>query len=355
MSAPRCPRLFEVEALRNGRLEGELRAHFERHLSTCGDCAGEARSLDALERALHESYPARNDELHVRRQRTRLLAAFDRTPHARSPSSARARWLGLAAAAALVTMLLLFWRSQHAATPAPAAAASALIRPEAGTQWSRRSEGARDHVTLQRGALWIRVAHPSASPALLVLLPDGELEDTGTTFSVSVDAGRTARVAVEEGSVTLRLHGRAPIRLGAGEIWTAAIAPAGGAAAPEATLEHESVVASARPVASPPITAAAPAPEPQPVASATTATASSDFRAAMSAFKAGQNREAAALLSRFLERHAGDPRAEDAAYVRILALRRAGDRAAATAAARDYLSRYPAGFRRTEVQALVEP
>jgi outer membrane protein assembly factor BamD (BamD/ComL family) len=72
----------------------------------------------------------------------------------------------------------------------------------------------------------------------------------------------------------------------------------------------------------------------------------------MSAFNAGRAGEASERLARFLERYPRDPRAEDAAYVRILALRRAGDSAAARAAARHYLERYPGGFRHDEVQAL---
>src|SRR5688500_17612150 len=72
-----CPRLFEVEALRDGRLTGVERASFERHLGTCVDCSREADALDNLGRALRERAPSAPDELHVRRERTRLLAAFD--------------------------------------------------------------------------------------------------------------------------------------------------------------------------------------------------------------------------------------------------------------------------------------
>jgi len=50
-----CPRLFEVEAMRDGRLSGTERANFERHLTHCSDCAREARALDQLATALHTS------------------------------------------------------------------------------------------------------------------------------------------------------------------------------------------------------------------------------------------------------------------------------------------------------------
>ena len=40
---------------------------------------------------------------------------------------------------------------------------------------------------------------------LLVILPDGELEDIGTTFTVSAADDQTNRVVVKEGSVLLRV------------------------------------------------------------------------------------------------------------------------------------------------------
>jgi hypothetical protein len=74
---------------------------------------------------------------------------------------------------------------------------------------------------------------------------------------------------------------------------------------------------------------------------------------AMAAFNAGHNREAAARFASFVAEHAGDPRAEDAAYLRVLALQRAGDEAGMRATGHEYLQRYRRGFRRAEVQALV--
>jgi hypothetical protein len=47
-----------------------------------------------------------------------------------------------------------------------------------------------------------------------------------------------------------------------------------------------------------------------------------------------------------------DPRAEDTAYLRVMALRRSGDDKMKQAAHQD-LQRYPSGFRRTEVEALL--
>lgn len=61
---------------------------------------------------------------------------------------------------------------------------------------------------------------------------------------------------------------------------------------------------------------------------------------------------AAERLAAFRRSHPADARAEDAAFLTIVALQRAGRREAAAAAARDYLGSYPAGRRRAEAQAI---
>ena len=72
----------------------------------------------------------------------------------------------------------------------------------------------------------------------------------------------------------------------------------------------------------------------------------------MSALDGGDNRTAAARFAAFLATHPRDARAEDAAYLRVIALQRAGDAASMKEAAIQYLRRYPNGFRRAEVEAL---
>jgi outer membrane protein assembly factor BamD (BamD/ComL family) len=79
---------------------------------------------------------------------------------------------------------------------------------------------------------------------------------------------------------------------------------------------------------------------------------SADFRAAMNALDVGENREAATHFERFLQRHPRDARAEDAAYLRVIALQRCGDAAEMKDAAREYLRLYPSGFRHAEVDQL---
>jgi hypothetical protein len=358
-----CPRLFEVEALRDGRLAGAEVVRFQSHLAACAVCAREAHALQALAEALRASTNLANpDELHVRRERTRLLAAFDARLVPASRSLAKP-WRRAAAAAALLTMLtalaFVFWPLRPApsqATGAPLARAPepVTIRADGSARWSRRVEARFDEIVLESGALSIRVDHADASQRrLLVILPDGELEDIGTTFSVSADAGHTTRVTVQDGSVVLRLHGKPPRALGAGDSWSPppspSITPLPATPPPSpATTPPASTTAPAlarrRLEPSPSATPAAGrrTPDPDPAA---------DFRAAMSAFDDGDNTRAAHRFAAFLSQHPRDLRAEDAAYLRVLALRRAGNSPATQQAAHDYLSRFPRGFRRAEVEA----
>ena len=73
----------------------------------------------------------------------------------------------------------------------------------------------------------------------------------------------------------------------------------------------------------------------------------------MAALDGGDDHGAAARFAGFLGRHPRDPRAEDAAYLRVIALQRSGDDGGMKAAGAEYLRRYPAGFRRAEMESLV--
>jgi hypothetical protein len=74
-----------------------------------------------------------------------------------------------------------------------------------------------------------------------------------------------------------------------------------------------------------------------------------EFRAAVTLLDGGANREEAAAFARFMTKHPGDPRTEDAAYLRVIALQRCGARDEMNGAAQDYLRLYPAGFRHAEI------
>jgi len=352
MTLASCPRLFEVEAARDGRLTGAELANFERHLSVCPVCSREAEAFEAPAAALRTGTAGKRDELHVRRERTRLLATFD--AELVVPSRRWARWLlwPIPVAAVLVGGFVI-WRArppERDSVHPP----SAVVRASSAAEWSERVEGPLERIQLARGSLWLHVDHSSKPDRrLLVVLPDGELEDTGTTFTVSTDGERTTRIEVQDGSVLLRLRGQLPVAIGSGGTWSPSPAPAA-SVAPSAP----SAVSTAEPVLQPHSAARQPAAlapsstEPPAAAPAPALDPAHDFRAAMSTFNSGDNTGAAAAFARFLAQHPRDPRAEDAAYLRVIALHRSGDTRSLKNAVQDYLRRYPAGFRRAEVEAL---
>jgi hypothetical protein len=350
MTPATCPRMFEVEALRDGRLGGAERMSFQRHIQSCAVCAREAAALDKLaEEALVGLDDARSaDELHVWRERSRLLAAFDRSVTSPTRTSRTARLLlWPAATAAAIALLVALGRPRPVAEPM--LTARAAIEANGPAVWSRRPGAAdREEVTLERGALWIHVDHHAGERGVVVVLPDGEVEDVGTTFTVSADGKQTTRVEVVEGKVALRLHGRPSVEIEAGSVWL----PEASAAPPPATTappfqtepfrdkDPPSTHGRVRPLHSyqAPVVAS-----PDPLV---------EFRSASAALRTGHNSEAAATFARFLADHPGDPMAEDAAYLRVIALQRTGGNGETKRAAQAYLERFPSGFRRAEIERL---
>ena len=342
MSKPACARAFEAEALRDGRLTGGERASYERHIVSCAACTREVTALDALRGAL-QAEGDELDEVRDRRERVRLLAAFDARLVKPKRSLSRI-YQGFAAGLAAAACVAGWFAWQHERAPnAPETAVT--VHAEGVAAWSADVRGGEERVTLHDGSLRIHVDHARGGPRLIVAVPDGELEDIGTTFVVTVVAGHTTRVAVEEGRVLARLGALPERSLRAGESWT----PDTG----NAVIEREAAptpVPSAAPTASSkllevPNTPAA-------IANPAPADAAADFRAAMAALTRGDNRRAEQMLGAFLQKHRRNPHAEDAAYSRVIALQRCGDAADTKRAAEQYLARFPAGFRRAEVEAL---
>jgi anti-sigma factor RsiW len=370
MTKSACPRSFEAEALRDGRLAGAERLSFQRHLDSCPRCSHEVASLRALGDRLQDSgldADADADELHVRRERMRLLAAFD-AKLAPPERTLAARGLLVGAAAAALMLLGVFVHLRRPGAAPGGTESAVVVDADSSASWSRRSEGAVEKILLERGALSIRVDHASARRRLLVVLPDGELEDIGTRFTVSAEAGRTTSVSVHSGSVVLRIRGQAPLALSAGDTWNpsqrvvAAACPScepARVAVPTSAPVAQPSAAQASPLAStrlPRAPAAAAssdrAASPLPSTSGREPNPSLDFRAAMTALDSGDNVAAAARFSSFLTTHPRDARGEDAAYLRVIALQRTGDTGSMKEAAAYYLGRYPNGFRRAEVAAL---
>jgi len=340
--------------MRDGRLTGPALASFARHLSGCGACSREAGFLDRLGASLRASAPAGEgelDDLGVARGRTRLLAAFDGALVAsgRRP----ARWLLAPAVAAAVVAGLFVLARERVRAPVPAQP-RAVVHAQADSLWSRHVDDKGEHVVLERGALEIRVGPAAHRAPFKVVLPDGELEDIGTTFTVRVADGHTKKLAVQEGSVLLRVRGSAPVAVNAGETWTAEqtrSSNAGGTTRPEPI---EAAANAAKPKREPRrVDRDRPLPRRAHAAlEADEPAQAKEFRAAVRRLQRGDDCEAAAAFARYVTSYPGDTRAEDAAYLRVIALQRCGSDDDMKRAAREYLSRYPAAFRRAEVERL---
>ena len=262
-------------------------------MSMCPECLREAQALDALDQAVREVPAGKGDEFRVRRERTRLLTAFDRQLVTPGRRWNQGRLLLVAPVAALVVGLFIVW---HMRSAQPERASSAVVRAESATVWSERTEGSLDQIRLERGSLFIHVDHSSARDSrIVVVLPDGELQDIGTTFTVSAEDGRTTRVAVQDGSVVLRVRGQLAVTIGPGETWGPGPTASGvgvrelfasnrdDCERPELSADQDDAGACAWVLA--------PAVEPDP---------SVDFFAAMAALDVGDNVGAAAAFASFL-------------------------------------------------------
>jgi hypothetical protein len=181
-------------------------------------------------------------------------------------------------------------------------------------RWTRSTDGQVERIELQDGTLSLRIHRAPNDKRVVLRVPDGEIEDRGTSFHVVVSQGHTMEVGVDEGSVTLRLVGAAPVSLSAGLTWERfEPRPSMGRPAairnPIAPSEMSSIAPQRARLAPPP----------------------------------------ALPASRDLPAPPPDAAAQDAAYLRAIELAREGRDRDAQAAAREYLRRFPDGFRRQEM------
>jgi ferric-dicitrate binding protein FerR (iron transport regulator) len=253
-----------------------------------------------------------------------------------------------------------------------------------------RDNTATQRFALLRGGAHLHVAKLGPSERFLVDTPQAEVEVRGTVFDVKVEpatgecAPRT-RVSVQEGRVEVRAEGKQVVLVG-GEHWASACArltepsdartaEANGATAsepapaphvsPASTSERHSAnspAASRGPQAN--ARAASPNAALRPKATETPSLAFRNddaasalaeqndlYAPAEAARRAGQSGEALAGYTRLLARFPRGQLAESAFVARVRLLARA-DGASARGEAERYLTRYPAGFARAEMQTL---
>ena len=328
-----CFRNWEVEAALDGRISGPALTDLDRHVDHCVSCATERRSLYAIRSTLLESARAHApDAVTLRRIRNSTLRGADAAMKSPRPR----RRLGYALVAALLVSLTAAANYRVVSTTRPVETiVEVFAAPNAS--WSSRVEGGAKRIELRDGSIDIVVHRKPGDPKVLLFVPDGEIEDIGTTFTVSVVSGHTESIRVSEGAVLFRKHYQAPIRVEAGSSW---MAPA-------------------------------PEREPSPVAECSPALAStagellSDGRAkrpsdAKKDASTGSRSapvippHEASSSPRLVDLQAPSGAEEDAAYLYIITLLREGRHGEAKSAAGKYLEDFPSGFRRPEVARIIE-
>ena len=313
-----CPRAWEVEAVRDGRLTGRAREAHAAHVDMCASCAVDSEALEAMARGLREIASNGRDEMAMRRIRNRVLEVVDAEQTGRARTGRRG-WGraagGLALVLAVALVAFFSWRAgdrrtvaaqarAHEAPVAPeapsAASATAVQGAETSvvvsasdrTRYTRSIDGTVERFDLRDGALRLQVERPVGGRRVVVSVPDGEIEDIGTVFEVVVTDGHLERVSVAEGRVVVRLLDRAPVTVQAPAVWKRSTTP-------------------------------------KP--------------------KKGLDRAASASATAL----AADGR-EDASYLEVLRLLREGRDADARAAASRYLNEFPTGFRRVEMDRVAK-
>ncbi len=336
-----CPRKWQVEAARDGRLTGKDLDSTLRHQATCAECAAEQRELAALGEQVARLPELPRDPMTARRERQRLIAALNESliePRARRFGPRAALVLGFGIAAAAVAWLTT--RPPSASPSSPADSTSVIeVHAAPGARWSEHVNRDLDRIDLVDGAASFKV-HPHAGRRVVVGLPDGELEDLGTVFEILVAEQHTRRVSVSEGRVSVRLLGRPSFSLGAGETWGSEAAAASASASPEATET------------SAPLTnfgaARGSDATPNGVASGkSTGTLTRPSAGSSAARTAGPS--APASVDQQAAPDAPSAKAEDDAYLQIVDLLKQSKYAQARSEAKRYLLRFPNGFRRIEV------
>ena len=224
---PSCTRAWQVEAIRDGRLRAKDLESSLRHQAACADCMRYERELVALGQEISRLPELGRDPLTVRRTRQQLLAELNETVLLRSEPKPARRAAFLLALAGFALAGSWFVVSGQARPPDATAQLKSVIDVHArpGARWAERQDLQQDRVDLLEGAAEFSV-YPHSGRRVVIRMPDGELEDTGTVFEVRVSEQRTTHISVREGRVLVRLVGLPGFALRAGDSWEAPATPA---------------------------------------------------------------------------------------------------------------------------------
>ena len=392
MTTPECPRTALVEALRDGRLGPQESASMERHLEGCSSCAGCARDLakigDAVRAPIEKSTP-----LEHQRARVALLQRAAMQSPAKAASNGPRFALGTVLLAAAVILGFFGGRwdkptqpvaiALHmGALPTVAIGSNIGLHPSDDARFSRNRTAKLDELTLEHGVLDVKLQKLETGKRFVVRTKDAQIDVRATAFRVEAEDGKIRSVAVEQGTVEVQYAGFTAV-IPAGGSWRATAekteadvapptvapptnptsAPSPGvvtAVVPRKTLArattHHEIPAPDKLDTAPPADKIEPAPIPEkPTASAPPTAAaplpspaSRTFAEAMAAMRRGDYAGSAEKLEQFAQSHASDARADEADYLRAIALQRAGHRNEAIAAAKRYLATRPNGAHRAD-------
>ncbi len=334
MTTAECSQIWLVDAVRDRRVTGREAAQFERHRPGCRDCLERTRELLALKANLQALPSGVPSQLVVRRQRQGILRELA-APHRPKPPRFGAllpAFVALALAAAVVALL------RHRA--APMSVSWVEVTASEGSHWEEHQSGSEDRITLHNGHYQLSIRRPSARSRVILFLPDGKIEDVGTVLEIWIANGHTDHVAVQSGEVMLQLGEASALRLRAGEHWSRLL------------HSEESVPSRAIAPAIAENLAVAARSHDKPLPGGLSRPSSRREGASSSPSTSLSGAQSAPPLPPSKAPNESVPIAEDVAYSRLLKLLHGGDRGSALESARDYLRRYPEGFRRVEVMQI---
>ena len=355
-----CPRLFEVEAARDGRLAGAELASFERHMTGCPACLHEAKALEGLADALRAGPRDAGRPGHVARatranpvaRRVRPRPGEPRAPLGRSAAAARvgsrhgsrrrhprsvARATGRAARARERRRP----RRQHRGVVRAHGRQPRNNRPQSRRAMDPRRSLVGERPAPRRAPRWRARRHGDDVHGKRRGGPHdarrGSRGERGAPAPWPAPCGhwRGRHMDSRDTASGIGLRERCATRGGD--------RPIRGARATGAERAAVTRSASAERAASHPVALHGGA-----GARVRRSTSAPQWLRSTSATTQGRQRPSRA----FVVKHPHDPRAEDAAYLRVIALQRSGDSGSVRWAAQEYLRRYPEGFRRAEMQAL---
>lgn len=399
MTTSDCPRTSLVEALRDGRLGPQECASMERHLEGCAVCSACARDLAKIGDAIRVPREKLTPLEHQRARVALLQKAASLAPtHNQSPVPA----LAFALVCAAVTMLIGF--AWGYSTPARREVAMAMhlgvlptpkpqifnlgFQPSDDARFSRNRTNDLDELTLDHGVVEVKLPKLEAGKRFVVRTKDAQIEVHATAFRVEAEEGKIRSIAVEQGTVEVQYAGFTAV-IPAGGSWRAttnSVAPPPSNQAPDVVAPATTTLDTPHPM-TPPVVVATnaprqatrhvsthemahsdkqnpapeiiettpPLPEPSPAPPMDSDTkrpapsaASQTFADAMNALRRGDYAGSAEKLEQFSQTHGSDARADEADYLRAIALQRAGKQDGARAAAKRYLATRPNGAHRAD-------